>query len=93
MAVQEQRKEFRTDDLALAAFLNYRGRRHTRIERVRVSTCEWVFDYDDVIVLVDDYHESEADVNPRKYAVTLARVRNELLDMLGQRRNGGSSKR
>ena len=72
---------FRTDDLALATFLNYSGFKHLCLERKKdhKRSAEWVFDSSDELdSTVESYRDHTAKVEPLKFSMKTAEVRNEM---------------
>jgi len=79
---QPGRARFKTRDLALATYLNLRGHRHSRMERLHAFGY-WFFDRDASLdKLVMDYKAGVAKVEPREFVRTLASVREELFAFL-----------
>lgn len=72
--------EFRTRDLALAAFLCVEGHRFLRIERDDKSPFSIViFDADDDLITdVEDYQSGVAQVEPREFQKKVHWLRNKM---------------
>lgn len=72
-------QEIRTDDLAMATFLNLEGCQHDRLEMKDRRSAEWVF-VGGVRLreLAQEYQQAEGSVEPLAYSRELRRVRDEL---------------
>jgi hypothetical protein len=80
MTMTEMRtNELRTDDLAMAAYLNLAGFAHTRLEMKDRRSAEWVFHGDGPLhEAADEYQEASARVEPLEFNRQLRTVRDEL---------------
>lgn len=87
---QEQRADFRTDDLALAAYLHSEGYAFSVETHGRKGW--WIFgEVDGLYGCVDDYHDGMVEVEPKRYTQATGHCRKVLYDALGiSRRNGKS---
>lgn len=71
--------EIRTDDLAMATFLNLSGCKHSRLEMKDRRSAEWVFEGGDQLRnLAASYQQAKGAVEPLAYSRALRRVRDEL---------------
>lgn len=82
---QNTTTEYRTGDMTLAAYLCVRGRRYDRLERDgEPNKAVWVFpDVGDLIGIVDEFYEGDAEVEPRKFNRSIRKCRDDLYDFLG----------
>lgn len=80
-------KLYRTDDLALATYLNMEGLHHEHLEMASMKAAKWVFREDeDLLEAVSEFESGEAAVHPGDFARKLKWVRDELYQFL--RANG-----
>lgn len=88
-------QEYKTDDLALAAYLWMKGRRHVRVETEAVprrtggmvNRGYWIHVHDArLLELVDEFKAEEALVEPLEFLQTVRKVRQELYSLLGMGR-------
>jgi hypothetical protein len=71
--------EYRTQELSLASALNLNGHAHQRLELRHGRTAVWVFQAnDDVCEIVDLFYKGAIEVEPRRFALTMANVRSEM---------------
>jgi hypothetical protein len=76
-------KELRTDDLAMAAFLNLSGFKHVRLNMKDRRSAEWVFFGDGPLhEAAETYQHADARVEPLEFNRTLRDVRDELYQFL-----------
>lgn len=81
-------REYRTDVLSLAVYLNLEGHCHQRLE-MRGEKAVWVFmETDDLNELVNDYQLQMGQIEPRAFVEELARCRKELFRFLDDHKNG-----
>lgn len=72
-------KELRTDDLAMAAYLNLEGHRHIRLEMRDRRSAEWIFAGDGPLhEAAEIYQQADARVEPLEFNRKLREVRDEL---------------
>jgi hypothetical protein len=73
------KRELRTDDLAMATFLNLEGHPHQRLEMKDRRSAQWVFVGDGTLhAAADEYHSATARVEPLAFSRKLRAVRDEL---------------
>lgn len=79
--VLEDADEFyRTNNLALAAFLRHQGHAHQGMQW-QGETCFWYFDKSDPLLeIVDKFFKGDALVEPRAYNKVFGQIRKELFD-------------
>lgn len=81
---RETDQEFRTKDMALAAFLLVEGYPFLRCEKVRRGLAEMIFDCDDDLgAAVEEYKTGSATVEPRMFVAKIAFVRTKLREAAG----------
>lgn len=81
-----QMKELRTDDLAMATFLNLNGHRHKCLEMKDRRSAQWVFVGNGTLdAAASEYHDATARVEPLAFSRELRVVRDELYQFV--RRN------
>lgn len=81
-----QIKELRTDDLAMATFLNLNGHRHECLEMKDRRSAQWVFVGDGTLhAAAAEYQAAEGRVEPLKFSRELRVIRDELYQFV--RRN------
>jgi hypothetical protein len=89
---QDITADFRTDDLALSAFLHTEG--YAFSVETRGRKAYFVFPFvDDLYSAVDDYRDGIAQVEPRSLIQATGHCRKMMYDALGhdpRRRNGSS---
>jgi hypothetical protein len=85
---EQQQADFRTDDLAMAAFLHCEGYVFT-VEALGRKAWFIFAPVDGLETCVDDYRDGVAEVEPRTFAQATGHCRRKMYDALGiSRRNG-----
>ena len=85
--MSKTREPLRTQDLALATYLNLEGHQHERLEMIDRRAAVWVFPGDGCRLRAEDYHDGRAEVEPKAFATKLREVRDELYAFLRQNRS------
>lgn len=81
-------EELRTDDLAMASYLNLKGYQHHHIQMKDRRSCEWIFDAKQpgLAEAAEVYQRADALVEPLEFNTVLRRVRDELYQFLRSNR-------
>lgn len=83
----EERREYRTQDLALAAYLHMQKYQHERMTRQVQGTTKvvvWVFNADDeLLTAADAFLNKECRVEPRRFVNAMTETREEMYRFLG----------
>lgn len=76
-------KELRTDDLAMASYLNLQGFPHARLEMKDRRSAEWVFFGDGPLhAAAESYQQCDARVEPLEFNRKLRAIRDELYQFI-----------
>lgn len=76
-------EELRTDDLAMATFLNMEGHAHNRLEMKDRRSAEWVFYGDgDLKQIAEEYQAADGLVEPLAFSRRLRVIRDELYQFI-----------
>jgi hypothetical protein len=95
MGPQVTEPVFTTDDMTLVAYLRVRGRTEYRLSHgEKEGKAVWIFpDIGDLIGIVDEFYDGDAEVEPRKFNKSIRKTRDELYDFLGIGRHNGRNGR
>jgi hypothetical protein len=76
---------YRTNDMALAAYLNMHGHMHQRMEKRNGRECVWVFYQSEPLRrLCEGFLGGNAQVEPKRYLQEVSAVRKEMYNFLDQ---------
>jgi hypothetical protein len=80
-------REYRTDLLSLAVYLNLEGHCHQGLE-MRGGKAVWVFlETEELTELVNNYQLDMGSIEPRSFVEELARCRKELFEFLDKHKS------